>query len=91
MGEPVGRTHHKVFKGKLGIEVHGRGHIVLFFIGLHLSGTEYDDLGIGIKDFFQSVFNDLSVTAADDFHPELRGGVEDQLFFVQLHHFGVIK
>ena len=91
VGETVGRANHEIFKGELGIEIHGGGNVVLFLVGFHLRVAKDDDLGIGIKDFLQGVFNDLDIAPTDHFHPEFRGGIENELFLIQFDNFSVIK
>ena len=91
VGKAVGRTHHEIFKGELRIKIHGGGNIILFLVGLHFRVAEHDDLGIGVEYFFQGVFDNLGIAAADDFHPEFRRRVEDQLLLIQLHDLCVIK
>ena len=91
VGEPVGGAHHEVVKGELGVKVHGGGGLVLFQVVVPLRVSEYQELGIGIEDLFQGILDIVRAPAADDLPAEIRGGVENQVGFVQLHHLRVVE
>ena len=56
-----------------------------------LEAIKNDELGIGIEDLLQGIMDIIGAAAADDLPAEIRGGVDDQVHLVQLHHFGIIQ
>ena len=80
MGKPVGRTHHKVIKGELGIKIHGSGVLSFGFKSIQFLVTENNQFRVRVKNIFQGILNHGAVTAADHFPPEIGGGIENQVF-----------
>ena len=91
VGETVGGADNEVVKGKLGIEVHGRNAFPLLFEGVQLFVTEDHQLRVGIEHFLQRVLNVIGAAAADNLPAEIRGGVQNQIVLVQLHHLGIVE
>ena len=91
VGKSVGGANHKIIKGKLGVEIHGGSGFALGFESGKLLVSKDDQLGIGIENFLQCVLNVIGAAAADDLPAEIRRGIENQMFLIQLHHFSVIK
>ena len=91
MGKPVGGAHHKIVKGKLGVKIHRRGRSTLIFPGGQLFVAEHQQLGVGIENLFQGVMDVVGAAAADDLPAEVRGGIENQIVLIQLHHLGIVE
>jgi len=91
VGKAVGGADNEVVKGKLGIEVHGGDAFPLLLEGVQLLVAEDHQLRVGIEHFLQRVLNVIGAAAADDLPAEVRGGVQNQIVLVQLHHLGVVK
>ena len=52
VGEAVGRSNHKIVKGKLGIEVHGVGGGPFGLAGVQLLVPENQKFCVGVENFF---------------------------------------
>ena len=91
VGKPVGRTDHKIFKAELGIEVHGGFLLAVGLVGSQFFVTKDYQLGIGVEDLLQRVLNVAGAAAADIFPAEIRGRIEDQMLFIELHNLRVIE
>ena len=90
VGEAVTWPHHVVVEGKLGVKIHAGG-FVLVAEGVPLLIAENQQLGIGIEDLLQGILDVIGAAAADDVPAEIRGGVDDQVGVVQLHHLRVVQ
>ena len=82
VGKPVGRANHKAVKSKLGVKVHGVG-LSPGAVYRQLRITEDQHLGIGIKNFLQGILNEIGTATANNIGAELRGRIDDQLFFIE--------
>ena len=91
VGKPVGRAHHKIIKGKLRVKVHGRGGLALLLSGVQFLVAVDQKLGVGIENLLQSILNQIGAPAADDLPAKIRGGIENQVVFVQLHDLGIVQ
>ena len=91
IGEAVGRTNHKVIEGELGVKFQNTALFLFLLPVLKLLFIQNHQFGIGIENLLQAVLNILSAAAADKIPTEIRGGINNQLFFVQLHHFRIVK
>ena len=91
VGEAVRWAYHKIVKGELGIEVHGGGVLALGLPGVQLLVAKDQELCVGVEDLLQSVLNQIGAPAADNLPAKIRGGVENQIGFIQLHHLRVVQ
>ena len=91
MGEAVRWAYHKIVKGELGVKVHGGGAFPLGLPGVQLLVAENQELCVGVEDLLQRVLNQIGAPAADDLPAEIRGRIENQVIFVQLHHLRVVQ
>ena len=91
MGEAVAGTDHEILKGELGRKLQGGIFLSAGAVLGQLLVVEDDDLGVGIEDLLEGVLDVNGAAAANDLLPEIRGGVEDQMLVIQLHHLRIIE
>ena len=91
VSEAVAWAHHKIIEGKLRIKVHGGGILSLGLPGVQFLVAEHQKLCVGVEDLLQRVLNEIGAPASDDLPAEIRGRIENQVIFVQLHHLRVVQ
>ena len=91
MGEPVGRAHHELVKGELGVKLKKLLFGVLFLILLHLLLAEDKKRHRPVEQLLHGVLNIVRAAPLDDILSEGRRGIEDELVLRQFHHLGVVK
>ena len=84
----VGRANHEIIECELRVKFQ---HTALFLLFLPFLIIQHHQFGIGIEDLLQGILNVIGTAAADKIPTEIRGRINDQLFFVQLHHFRIVK
>ena len=91
VGEAVAGTHDEILKGELGGKLQGAVFLAAGAVLGKLLVVEDDDLGVGIEDLLEGVLDIFGAAAGDDLPAEIRGGIEDQMLVVELHHLGVVE
>ena len=67
------------------------GILSLGLPGVQFLVAEHQKLCVGVEDLLQRVLNEIGAPASDDLPAEIRGGIDDQVGFIQFHHLRVVQ